>query len=893
MEILMTTIMNRTITSALSLLLLAGLGISTAQAQLHQKPSGIFKNVGGGEVQALNTGDGYMVGGDYWQTIKPMNTPFDGRLASGFAGAAGGSNHFILLGGAGNWVDPTGNWPSGFRYVNNFRNSPRLVFPLFNKEGWPGYVTGNPLRTADVNADNGGAGGTSRFMYAIFSEGLAAAKDPNRNYRRNARYTDATRRHKIYEAGWPTTAGIDFKVRGHQFTVNEQNMNDFVLLEISLTNTGNVDTNADGTFEATNNTIEGITFSYIAVIGPTIEISTAGDRGCNCINAGRSFGYSFAPNPYDNGNPMNLWMWYANTSTTQTLNQTVPPAGQRYFGIDNLNQLMGYTDIWNTYNVIAIKEGAISDSNLNGLNGSSPNKQTVFGTHPIGEGSRKGWYTSSHFWSPLNAINNSQTAFRSAMATWFTDYGKTTNSAATVKLTPNPAFFAAGGSPDDITTWTVANPNARPNGDLKYGSTDVGRSAVQVPVWEPQWNPGAANGSDFFGAQGYTLEYTFGQTLTHGNGPFSLAPGESMTIVLVSAAGFRLDGLLRSMQAAEWSYKQGMATAANALPVPATPDTRVTSTTNGTALIEWTDVSSVPGSTVSGYKVWKASQYKRTRYEDVGLRVVDNYHRQHEVGATPASVKKAVNPNYDNWSIFVTDIQGSYQPTEWGHYELIAKIPSGQLGQYTSGAGAGYQYAYEDKEAITGFTYWYYVSAYREGQFTGPQGPVPVGHIETSNMNRNGRNGLGAAPGQISLASQWGGTYPWSINSAFYPRNDLAAQKNLGASFTVTPPASNPSEANSLITVTPNPYKITGLNDVRNDPASHNLDFLNLPSNYTLTIIDVSGQVIFQQVTKGAVNGKYTWDMFSKDGIEVASGLYIYVVEHEGGKFVGHFSILR
>lgn len=888
----MNTIMNRIITSALSLLLLAGLGISTAQAQLHQKPSGIFKNVGGGEVQALNTGDGYMVAGDYWQTVKPMNTPFDGRLGSPFLNVAGGSSNYILLGGAGNWVDPVGNWPSGFRYVNNFRNSPRIFFPLFKASGWPGFAPGNPFRTADTGTDNKGAGGTSRFMFATFSEGLAAAKDATRNYRRNARFTDATRRHMIYEAGWPTTAGIDFKIRAHQFTVNEQNMNDFVLIEMTLTNTGNVDSNADGTFEATNNKIDGISIGRAADVSPTIEISTAGDRGCNCINAGRSFGYSFAPNPYDNGNPMNLWMWWANTPTTQTLNQTVPPAGQRYFGIDNLNQLMGYTDIWNTWNVIAVKQGSISDTNLNAINGDSPDKLTTFGTHPIGTGSRKGWYTSAQWQSPLGSRTASDIAFRNSTATWYEDYGKTTNSLATAKLGPNPAFFS-GGTADDITTWTVGNPNARPNGDFKYGSQDVGKSAIEVPVWEPQWNPGAANGSDFYGAQGFTKEYTFGQFLNHGNGPFSLNPGESMTIVWVSAAGFRLDGLLRSMQAAEWSYKQGMATAANALPVPATPDTRVTSTTNGTALIEWTDVSSVPGSTVSGYKVWKASQYKRTRYEEIGLRVVDNYHRQHEIGATPASVKKAVNPNFDNWKIFVTDIQGSYQPTEWGHYELIAKIPSGQLGQYTSGAGAGYQYAYEDKEAITGFTYWYYVSAYREGQFTGPQGPVPVGHIETSNMNRNGRNGLGATPGQISLASPWGGTYPWSFNNAFYPRNDQGALKNLGIPFTVTPPASSPSEANSLITVTPNPYKITGLNDVRNDPASHNLDFLNLPKDYTLTIIDVSGQVIFQQTTKGAVNGKFTWDMFSKDGIEVASGLYIYVVEHEGGKFVGHFSILR
>jgi hypothetical protein len=39
--------------------------------------------------------------------------------------------------------------------------------------------------------------------------------------------------------------------------------------------------------------------------------------------------------------------------------------------------------------------------------------------------------------------------------------------------------------------------------------------------------------------------------------------------------------------------------------------------------------------------------------------------------------------------------------------------------------------------------------------------------------------------------------------------------------------------------------------------------------------------------------GSVFWDMFSKDGIEVASGVYVYVVESPTGSQVGHFSILR
>ncbi len=824
-----------------------------------------------------------------------MNTNHATRNGSPFAGANG--NNYILLGGSGDWRDPVGNWPSGFQYVNNFRNSPRYYVSLFKKDGWTGYTPGNPLRAGDANNNAsdpsvGAAGtGTPRFMYAIFHPNVAGANDPNRNYKREARFVDNTRRHLVYEAGWPTTAGIDFKLRAHQFTVNEQNLNDFVVIELSLTNTGNVDIDANGTIDMTNNRIDGITLGRAADVSPTIWVGPAGDRNCNCIAAGRSFGYMAAPNPYDNNNPAGLWVWWANVVATQTVGQATPPAGQRSFGIDNRDHLMGYTDIWNTWNVIAVKQGALNN-NLNGITGGTANKQTVFGTHPIGEGAQKGWYTSAQWQAALGSRTNSAISFRNSMATWYADYGRTTNGAdRAANLNPNPAFFS-GGTADDITTWTVGNPNARPNGDLKYGSVDIGRSANEQPVWEPLWNSGAANGSDFYGAIGFTKEYTFGQYLDHGTGPFDLEPGESMTFVLVSAAGFRLDGLLRSMQAANWSFNQGWGNAANALPTPATPDVHLSSTTNGTALIEWTDVSSI--TPVDGYKVWKASQYKRTAYHDIGLRITDNYHRQHEVGASIDPLLKPINPNFDAFGLFVTDIQGTYQPTEWGHYDLIAKIPNGQLGQYQSKVvTSGYQYAFEDEQSITGFTYWYYVSAYREGQYTGPQGPVPVGHIESPNMNRNGRNGKGASNGEISLASQWNGTYPWSNLNADYPRNDQQALKNLGAVFTVTPPASNPSEANNLITVTPNPYKITGLNDERSNPASHNIDFLNMPANYTLTIIDVSGQIILQQKTTNAVNGKFTWDMFSKDGIEVASGLYIYVVEHDGGKKVGHFSILR
>jgi hypothetical protein len=149
--------------------------------------------------------------------------------------------------------------------------------------------------------------------------------------------------------------------------------------------------------------------------------------------------------------------------------------------------------------------------------------------------------------------------------------------------------------------------------------------------------------------------------------------------------------------------------------------------------------------------------------------------------------------------------------------------------------------------------------------------------------------------GTIGLASPWGDTYPYATTNAAFPnkQSQPLRYKNIGPAFTVTPPVADPGDVADLITVTPNPYKITGLNDVRNVASSHNIDFLNLPADYTLTILDVSGQIVFETVAEGAVDGKFTWDLFSKDGVEIASGLYIYHVKHSGGEATGHFAILR
>lgn len=175
-----------------------------------------------------------------------------------------------------------------------------------------------------------------------------------------------------------------------------------------------------------------------------------------------------------------------------------------------------------------------------------------------------------------------------------------------------------------------------------------------------------------------------------------------------------------------------------------------------------------------------------------------------------------------------------------------------------------------------------------------PRGAVAGGHVESSNWTRNGRNAPDALPGEISLKTPWGGAYPWAPLQNTYPAAGTLGRANMGAPATVTPPLPKNEDVKTLITVSPNPYKITGLNDVRTNPDSHTIDFLNTPQDFVVTIMDVSGQIIQETKVFGATSGKWSWDLFSKDGIEVSSGLYIYHIRYGfNEEVIGHFAIIR
>ena len=106
------------------------------------------------------------------------------------------------------------------------------------------------------------------------------------------------------------------------------------------------------------------------------------------------------------------------------------------------------------------------------------------------------------------------------------------------------------------------------------------------------------------------------------------------------------------------------------------------------------------------------------------------------------------------------------------------------------------------------------------------------------------------------------------------------------------------------IYVYPNPATIAALDEFQRQPAS--LDsptgvrvmFNNLPeANNKITVYTASGDLVTTIWHDGFNDGgAVSWDLISRNGQEVTSGVYLYVVESDNGRFApfrGHFVVVR
>jgi len=111
-------------------------------------------------------------------------------------------------------------------------------------------------------------------------------------------------------------------------------------------------------------------------------------------------------------------------------------------------------------------------------------------------------------------------------------------------------------------------------------------------------------------------------------------------------------------------------------------------------------------------------------------------------------------------------------------------------------------------------------------------------------------------------------------------------------------PSTEPKPGVGDVFVTPNPYYGGAQWDLMpnpKDPTGTHVDFMNLPAGpWTIKIYTLAGDLVRTLRNEGEVDvGQARWDLVSRNGQDVTSGIYLYTVESRYGTKVGKFVILR
>ena len=201
-----------------------------------------------------------------------------------------------------------------------------------------------------------------------------------------------------------------------------------------------------------------------------------------------------------------------------------------------------------------------------------------------------------------------------------------------------------------------------------------------------------------------------------------------------------------------------------------------------------------------------------------------------------------------------------------GIWDLIADIPYAQFNNYWKEELQ--QYEYVDYGVQFGFEYYYYVQAYYSSPkpWTSANGNIvnDLGELASGDYNRTLRTA--AKPGPVDLLKE-----SWDVFAA------------------------------------PNPY-IEGdpehsFSQNQNDPTLYyKIEFRKLPESATIKIFNLAGDLVrtlnHEPDAIGNLSGSIEWDQRSDSGLLVAPGLYIYVVQSEtdgtvGSRTTGKLMIIR
>jgi hypothetical protein len=266
---------------------------------------------------------------------------------------------------------------------------------------------------------------------------------------------------------------------------------------------------------------------------------------------------------------------------------------------------------------------------------------------------------------------------------------------------------------------------------------------------------------------------------------------------------------------------------------------------DNSVIIRWNNASELVPDPLSkkydfaGYRVWKAEQWERPvgstgpGPELWSLLAEFRLPKYVEKGTQQMSLEMAKNPDWHD----------------------IAPCDTVSLQKKLFLYPVGY-YEYNDDRVLNGFIYFYSVTAFDMNE-TGNKDPV------THERER------------FTLECR----HVSSEDKAVIPKTDSVDE---GGKIYVVP---NPYYGQASWDLVPNPK----------DPTGTHVDFMNLPmGSWKIKIYTLAGDLVRILENDGPRDlGQIKWDLVSRNGQDVVSGIYLYVVESQYGNQAGKILILR
>ena len=121
--------------------------------------------------------------------------------------------------------------------------------------------------------------------------------------------------------------------------------------------------------------------------------------------------------------------------------------------------------------------------------------------------------------------------------------------------------------------------------------------------------------------------------------------------------------------------------------------------------------------------------------------------------------------------------------------------------------------------------------------------------------------------------------------------------------FTTTKPRIDGAQAGQdilKVKVVPNPYVTASAFEPPLNPGitsgrgQRKIDFTHIPALATISIFTARGDHVVTLKHEGNIeNGSLSWNLKSKENLDIAFGVYFYVVESSAGNMTGKFAIIK